>query len=163
MVQSLITICISNIQVMKKMFFLPIVIILFFSCEKEDPPFLPEYQIIPGTWAIQSISYDSSGVRITKALPYDKLVITDNLEYSIYYSGLDNPIENGTINIINQSNDRLELYFVAKRPAYSSYAGSYVFGITNVELVSLSEIELIFRTINAGYDVYSDKEIFLER
>ncbi len=95
-------------------------------------------------------------------MPYDKLVINNNLDY-IIYSDLDNPIENGTISIINQSNDRLELYFGAKRPSYSSFAGSYVFGMTIVELISLSESELVFRTINAAFDVYSEKEIFLNK
>ena len=147
---------------MKKLLLLPTLFIFLFSCEKYDTPFITKYQTILGTWDIQSISYDSSGVKITKPLPYDRLVINDNLEYIIYLD-LDNPVENGTINIINQSNDRLELYFYAKRPPYSSYAGSYVFGVTNVELISLSESELIFRTINASYDVYSEKEIFLKR
>ncbi len=144
------------------MLLFPTLLILLFSCEKEYTSFITEYQTIPGTWDIQSISYDSSGVKITKALPYDKLVINDNFDY-IIYSDLDNPIENGTINIISQSNDRLELYFNAKRPSYSSFAGSYVFGMTIVELISLSESELVFRTINAAFDVYSEKEIFLNK
>lgn len=144
------------------MLLLPTLLILLFSCEKEYTSFVTKYETIPGTWNIQSISYDSSGFQITKALQYDKLVINNNLEY-IIYSDLDSPIENGTINIINQSNDRLELYFNAIRPSYSSFAGSYVFGMTIVELISLSESEMVFRTINAAFDVYSEKEISLNK
>jgi len=147
---------------MKKIIFLLALLIFLTSCKKENTSFLPKYQTILGTWNIQSISYDSLGVKITKSLPYDRLVINDNLEYIIYMD-IMNQVENGTINIINQTIDNLELYFAAKRPIYSSYAGSYVFGVTNVELVSLSENEMIIKTINAGYDVYSDREILFRR
>lgn len=146
---------------MKKLLLLSAIIVLISSCEK-DSSFLPKYETIPGTWDIHSISYDSSGVRITKELPYDKLIIEENLNYEIY-SDSDELIENGSIDIINQTVDKLELYFAAKRPSYSSYAGSYVFGVTNVEMISFSENELKFRTINASYDVYSEKEIYLIR
>ncbi len=146
---------------MKKPFLLLAFLIILSSCEK-DTRFLPKYEAILGTWGIQSISYDSSGVGITKEMPYDDLIIEENLHYEIY-SDQDNLVENGSIEIIDQTTDKLELYFAAERPVYSSYAGSYVFGITNVELISLTEDELKFRTINAGYDVYSDKEIHLKK
>lgn len=151
----------SNIKTMKRLLLLSAIVVLISSCEK-DSSFIPKYETIPGTWLIQSISYDSSGVRITKVLPYEKLIIEENLNYEIY-TDLDELIENGSIEIINQTIDKLELYFAAKRPSYSSFAGSYVFGVTSVELVSFSENELKFRTINASYDVYSEKEIYLIR
>ncbi len=146
---------------MKRLLLLSAIIVLISSCEK-DSSFISKYETIPGTWEIQSISYDSSGVRITKVLPYKKLIIEENLNYEIYTES-DELIEKGSIEIISQTIDYLELYFAAKRPSYSCMAGSYVFGVTSVELVSLSENELKFRTINASYDIYSEREIYLIR
>jgi hypothetical protein len=147
---------------MKKLFFLPLLVIFLISCKKENTSFLSKYQAISGTWNLQSFSYDSSGVKIIKSSPYNRLVIKNNLEYHIYMD-LINPIENGTINIITQTNDKLELYFAAQYPAYSSYAGSHIFGFTNVELVSISDNEMIIKTINAGNAQYSDKEIIFKK
>ena len=147
---------------MKKMLIIPLLFILIVSCNKEDPSFSSKYQNIPGTWNLQSVSYDSAGVKITKTIPYDRLVINDNLDYHIYMDQV-NPIENGTIIIITQTNDKLELYFSAKYPPYSSFAGSHVFGVTNVELVSLSDKEMIIKTINAAFAEYSDREISFKR
>ena len=142
---------------------LPTIVLLVFlcSCEK-DTPLLPQYESIIGTWDNISISYDSSGVGITKESPYKDLIIEASLNYEIYSKEGDLH-ENGSIEIISQTLDRLELYFAAERPAYSSYAGSYVFGFTNVELVSLTRDELDFITINAAYDIYSEKEIHLKK
>ncbi len=142
---------------------LPTIVLLVFlcSCEK-DTPLLPQYESVIGTWENISISYDSSGVWITKELPYKDLIIEANLNYELYSKEGDLQ-ENGSFEIISQTLDRLELYFAAERPAYSSYAGSYVFGITNVELVSSTRDELDFITINAAYDIYSEKEIHLKK
>lgn len=147
---------------MKKLLLFPLIVMFLISCKKEDSSFIAKYQIISGTWNLQFISYDSSGVKITKTLPYNRLVIKDNLEYQIY-KDLFNQVEHGTINIITQTNDKLELYFDAQWPGYSSFFGSHVFGATNVELVLLSNKELIIKTINAGYAEYSDREIVFKR
>jgi hypothetical protein len=138
-----------------------VLLVFLFSCEK-DTPLLPQYESIIGTWDNISISYDSSGVGITKESPYKDLIIETNLNYEIYTDKGDLQ-EKGSIEIITQTLDRLELYFAAERPAYSSYAGSYVFGFTNVELVSLTRDELDFITINAAYDIYSETEIHLKK
>lgn len=118
--------------------------------------------MISGTWNLQFISYDSLAVKITKTLSYNRLVIKDNLEYQIYNDQI-NQVEHGNINIITQTNDKLELYFDAQWPGYSSFIGSHVFGIKNVELVSLSDTEMIIKTIDAGYAEYSDREIVFKR
>ena len=142
---------------------LPTVVFLVFlcSCEK-DTPLLAQYESIIGTWDNISISYDSSGVGINKELPYKNFIIEANLNYE-FYSAEGNLQENGSIEIITQTLDSLELYFAAERPAYSSQSGSYVFGITNVELVSFTRDELDFITINAAYDIYSETEIQLKK
>lgn len=149
-------------MIMKKVHFLLVLIIFSMSCKKDNPYFSPKYKTILGTWNLKSISYDSSGVEITKTIPYDRLVIYDNLDYHIYMDQI-NPIENGTIKIITQTNGKLVLYFSAQYPAYSSFAGSHIFGVTNVELVTLSDNEMIIKTINAGYAEYSDREITFKR
>jgi len=146
----------------KKLLLFPLIVMFLISCKKETPSFIAKYQMISGTWNLQFISYDSSGVKITKTLPYNRLEIKDNLEYQIY-NDLFNQIEHGTISIITQTNNKLELYFDAQWPGYSSFFGSHVFGATNVELVSLSDKELIIKTINAGYAEYSDREIVFKR
>ncbi len=147
---------------MKKILFLPLLFFFIVSCNKENPSFSAKYQKISGTWNLQSVSYDSAGVKITKTIPYDRLVIKDNLDYHIYMDQV-NPIENGTINIITQTTSKLELYFAAQYPSYSSFAGSHVFGFSNVELVSLSDTEMIIKTINAAFAEYSDRVISYKR
>jgi hypothetical protein len=140
---------------------LPAIILLVFlcSCEK-DTPLFGQYESIIGTWETISISYDSSDVRIHKDLPYKDLIIEANLNYEVY-SDEGELHEHGSIEIVSQTADRLELYFAAERPAYSSVTGSYVFGVTNVELVSVTKDELEFITINAAFDIYSEREIHL--
>ncbi len=147
---------------MKKLLLFPLIVIYLISCKKEDSSFIDKYQMISGTWNLQFISFDSSGVRITKTLAYNRLVIKNNLEYQIY-NNLINQVEHGNISIITQTNDKLELYFDAQWPGYSSFIGSHVFGVSNVELVSLSYKELIIKTINAAYAEYSDREIVFKR
>ena len=138
-----------------------VLLVFLFSCEK-DTALLPQYESILGTWENISISCDSAGVGITKESKYKDLIIEPNLNYEFYADEGDLQ-ENGSVEIITQTTDRLELHFAAERPAYSSYLGSYVFGITNVELVSLSRNELDFITINAAYDIYSETEIHLKK
>lgn len=147
---------------MKKFLFLIAVIIFHVSCEKHNTYFLQEYEELKGTWNLLSVAYDSSGVRITKTIPYDRLVVHDNLDYQVYMNQT-NPVENGTIKIITQTSAKLILYFSAQYPSYSSFAGSHIFGGTNVELVSLSTSEIVFKTINAGYGKYSDRVITFRR
>jgi len=146
---------------MKNFLLFASLVLFLISCKKEDY-FIDQYQMISGIWNLQFISYDSSGVKITKTLSYNRLVIKDNLEYQIYNDQI-NQVEHGTINIITQTNNKLELYFDAQWPGYSSFYGSHVFGFTNVELVSLSDKELIIKTINAAYAEYSDREIVFKR
>jgi hypothetical protein len=147
---------------MKKLLLFPVLAFFLFSCKQEQSSFISKYQAILGTWNLKSISYDSSGVNITKPIPFNKLVINDNLAYTIYMDQT-NPVENGIINIVTQTNNKLELYFDAQYPSYSSFAGSHVFGFSNVELISLSNDEMIIKTINAGYGEYSDIEITYNR
>ncbi len=147
---------------MKKVLFLIAIIILPVSCKKHNTYFLPEYEEVQGTWNLHSFAYDSSGVRITKTIPYDRLVVHDNLDYQVYMNQTK-PVENGTVNIITQTRAKLVLYFSAQYPSYSSFAGSHIFGGTNVELVSLSSSEMVFKTINAGYAEYSDRVITFKR
>jgi hypothetical protein len=143
---------------MKRTFYLTILIVFLISCKKEDTPFISEYRAIPGTWDIQSLSLDSSGIKITKSLPYNRLEISNNLDYKIFMNST-NLIESGTITIVYQTQKKLEVYFGPEYPAYSSFAGSHLFGFTDVELVLLTENKMIFKTIDAGYEQYSDREI----
>ena len=87
-----------------KLIFLFIIISLTISCNKDDSEnenLLPQYQSIIGTWEPLTISYDSSEVRVTHPIQYDRLVINSNLSYEIYLDS-DNPsIEDGTISIIS--------------------------------------------------------------
>jgi hypothetical protein len=130
---------------MKKILFLLLILI---SCKKESDSFIQKYQSISGHWAGQTMSYDSLNVRATKPLSYFALFIYDNLTYKIRVDTVDLDIENGTIKILSQSNDKLVMYFNAKYPDLSSYAGSHLFGILNVELVSLTNDQLILKSVN---------------
>jgi hypothetical protein len=134
---------------MKKLLFFTCLALFLFSCKKENSSLIAKYQAISGSWETQSISYDSSGINVSKSTPFNKLVINNNLEYQVYMD-LINPVENGTINIITQTNNKLEVYFAAKYPDYSSFAGSHIFGISNAILVSLTYDEMIFRSPDSG-------------
>lgn len=148
---------------MYKAFFFILILIFPVSCKKDNTSyFFPKYEDIQGTWNLQSVSWDSSGVRITRTIPYDRMVVNNNLDYQIYINQTK-PVEDGTINIITQTNNKLVLYFSAEYPSYSSFAGSHIFGNSNVELLSLSAREMIFITIDAGYGEYSDRVITFKR
>jgi len=73
---------------MKKLIILLLIIVSLYGCEKNNvivsPSIIGKYQAIYGTWETQSISYDSSGIKISKSTPYNKLVINYNLEYQVY-------------------------------------------------------------------------------
>jgi hypothetical protein len=142
---------------MKRLMYFLFLAIYIISCKKENGSFIAKYQAIYGTWSTQAISYDSSGVNITRATPFNRLVINDNLEYQIYKGGSD-AVENGTISIITQTSDKLELYFAAKYPDYSSYAGSHIFGMSNAILFSLSNDEMIFKSSFNG--LYNNLEFY---
>jgi hypothetical protein len=147
---------------MKRLILCSVLVLFLFSCKQEQNFFIAKYQLILGTWNLKSISYDSAGVTIIKPIPFNKLMVKDNLAYTIYLDRT-NPVENGIINIVTQTNNKLELYFDAQYPSYSSFAGSHVFGFSNVELISVTNNEMIIKTINAGYGVYSDKVVTYNR
>jgi hypothetical protein len=104
---------------MKKVLFFTCLVLLLFSCKKENKySFIAKYQAISGTWETNAISYDSSGITIFKTAPYNRLIINKYPEYQVYMDILKS-IENGTINNIEQTHNKLELYFAAKYPSYS--------------------------------------------
>lgn len=145
---------------MRKIFWILIAVVFIGSCKKDKIDLLSEYHDVVGTWNTQSISWDSLGTRVTHASPYDVLVIDSDLSYAISMD-LIYSVENGTINIIEQNNDKLEVYFAAKYPSYSSFAGSHIFGMSNVVLVSLSDDEMVFRSVDQGY--YPEMEFRFRR
>jgi hypothetical protein len=135
---------------MKKLVLFTCLVLLLISCTKENKySFIAKYQGITGTWETNAISYDSSGITIVKSTRYDRLVINNNLEYHVYMN-ITNLVENGSINIIEQTNNKLVLYFAAEYPSYSSYAGSHIFGVSNAILVSLTKDEMIFKSAYTG-------------
>lgn len=139
-----------NLYNMRTTFISFLALILTFSCNKELDSFLPEYAAIQGTWKTQSMSYDSSGVLVTKTLRYDRMVINEDLTYKIFLDSV-NKIENGIVRIITQSDSKLELFFEAHYPSYSSFAGSHIFAHSTVFLVKLSKEQLVLRDIDDGY------------
>ena len=141
---------------MKKHVLILFAVLFFISCkEKENDSLIAEYQDIVGIWNTQDVSWDSSGIRVSYSTPYNILKINDDLSYVICLD-LITPVENGTVDIIMQSTGKLELFFAAKYPAYSSFAGSHIFGFSNVVLVSLTSDEMVFKAVDPGY--YPDME-----
>jgi hypothetical protein len=145
---------------MGKIFWILFAIVFISSCKKDNIDLLSEYHDVVGTWNTQSISWDSLGTRVTHVSPYDVLVIHSDLSYAISMD-LIYPVEDGTINIIEQKNDKLEVYFAAKYPSYSSFAGSHIFGMSNVVLISLSGDEMVFRSVDQSF--YPDMEFRFTR
>jgi hypothetical protein len=136
---------------MKKNVFILFTVLFLVSCkEKENDSLISEYQDIVGIWNTRSVSRDSSGIRVSYSIPYDKLIINDDLSYVICLD-LIIPVENGTVNIINQSSSNLELFFDPEYPDYSSFAGSHIFGFSNVMLVSLIGDEMVFKSVDPGF------------
>ena len=132
-----------------------LLILMTFSCKKENDSLFPKYQAIQGAWKTQSMSYDSSGVIVTKSIVYDKMVVNEDLTYKIYHKTV-NVIENGNVRIVSQSDSKLELFFEAHYPSYSSFAGSHIFAQSNVSLVKLTKDELVLRDVENSY--FSQRE-----
>ena len=146
---------------MKTTIILIALILVTFSCKKENGSFISKYQAIYGTWKTQAISYDSSGIKVTISTRYDRLIINGDLTYKVYRDSI-NLIENGTVKIISQTNDNLEIYFDAKYPIYSSFAGSHLFVETNsVKLISLTNDLLVLKSFDIGY--YHYPEFYFKR
>ncbi len=136
-----------------KVFFL-LFLAVAISCKKENDEIenlLPKYQSICDVWKPLTISYDSMDVRVTKPIQYDRLKINSNLSYEILLDATVSYTEDGTITIISQTDDKLEIYFDAVYPSYSSFAGSHIFGFSNVILETLNNDELIFKSIDNSY------------
>ena len=136
-------------------------IFLIISCKEESDTLLPEYQALSGTWKTQSVSYDSSGVRVTKTIAYDKMEILRDLSYKVYYQSV-NCIENGEVRIVSQSSSGLVLYFEAHYPLWSSFAGSHIFTNVNVSLVKLTSDELVLRDMEKNYSHVKDYQFIRE-
>jgi len=140
---------------MNKLLLLIPIVFLVICCKKEDDTFIAKYQAVIGPWNTQSISYDSSGIIITKSTRYDRLIINDDLTYQIQYDST-NTVENGTIKIISQSNDKLEIYFSANYPIYSSFAGSHLFANSIITLTYLTNVEMTLKSNDPGYYDYPE-------
>jgi hypothetical protein len=145
---------------MKKLIPFFLFAICLISCNKDKDSFMGQYQMIPGTWQTHSILQDSSGIMIAHSSPFDRLVIDQDLGYQIFRD-LVHKAESGTINIVTQTKDKLEVYFDAEIPLYSSFAGSHIFGVLNVVLVSLTSDEMIFRAVESEY--FPDTEFHFKR
>lgn len=123
-------------------------LVLMVSCKKGNPDIedlLSKYQPICNIWKPQTISYDSMGIRVTQSIHYDRMVINDNLSYEIYPDVDNRQIEHGTITIISQTNDKLEIHFAAEYPITSSFAGSHIFGFSDIILDSISNDKMILK------------------
>jgi hypothetical protein len=111
------------------------------SCWKENfdiDDLFPKYKPICGVWRPLSMSYDSMGVRVTKSIEYDRLVINDDLSYTLSYDQSDYVVEDGEVRILTQTDEELEIRFVAVYPLTSSFAGSHLF-CSVVKVDSLTE------------------------
>ena len=132
------------------------IVILGFSCQKGNDSFIEKYQSICGTWKTQTIYTDSAGIQIIIPTRYDRLVIYDNLSYKVYQDST-NLVENGTIEIISQNHDKLEIRFAPRYPIYSSFAGSHLFvQINGLELITLSPDTLILKSYESSYYRYPE-------
>ena len=121
--------------------------VIAFSCKKDVnvEKLSVKYQSIYGSWKPVTVSYDSMDVRVTRTIDFEKLVIHNNLNYEIFPDAITSSIEHGTIKIITQTDNKLELFFDAEWPGYSSFAGSHIFGFSNVTLDSLANDVLVFK------------------
>ena len=125
------------------------------SCKKEDDPLNSKYQSIYGTWEPKVVVYDSSGVNTMQPIPYEKLVINQNLSYTIYINS-NTSIEDGKIKVLSQTNDKLELYFNAIYPPQSSFAGSHIFGMSDLVLSYISDTVMTLKSTNDVYHHYPE-------
>ncbi len=147
---------------MKNFALVVLIIAVLASCRKENDTTLQGmYSQLIGSWKPLTLSYDSSGVMITRTIPLDRLVIKSNLSYQVFPESSSPSIENGTIKIITQNKDRLVLFFDAVYPSFSSYAGSHIFGFAHVELDSLGTSLLQFKAVSNAY--YPNTVFRLER
>ncbi|HEX2968237.1 MAG TPA: hypothetical protein VHO46_03960 [Bacteroidales bacterium] len=145
----------------KTLFLLLISIALLASCKKEINSLPPGYQYITGIWNLESISYDSSGVRVS-VQSKDRLRIEDDLSYFLYIHKIDY-VENGNIDIIDQSDTSLNISFSPLSPVQYSFAGSRVFEFAGFSVVSLSRHELILRSLQNGSYSFPEREYYFTK
>jgi hypothetical protein len=148
----------NKISMKTKALFLLLAVTVF-SCAKDVivENLSAKYQPICSIWKPVTMSYDSMDVRVTHPIQYEKLVINNDLTYEIFLDATNPSIEDGMINIITQTDNKLELFFDAQYPGYSSFAGSHIFGFSNVTLDSLSNDVLVFKS---SEDYYFQNVIF---
>ncbi len=147
----------------KTIFFL-LIFVIAVSCRKEESNnenLLPKYQSIFDVWKPLTITYDSSGIKVTQPLLYDRLVIYNSLSYEVYLDTKNPAIEDGSVRIISQTEDSLEIYFAAVYPSYSSYSGSHIFGHSNVIFDSIVNDTLTFKSTGNFY--YQNAEFSFKR
>ena len=121
------------------------------ACTTEDTDNLnSKYNSMYGNWKPTVVVYDSAGVNVMHSIIYDKMVINPDLTYSIYSTAIS-PVEDGEIQIVSQSDDKLKLFFSAHYPPYSSYAGSHIFGISDVDLTYISDTVMTLKSNNDPY------------
>ncbi|MFN8256341.1 MAG: hypothetical protein U0W24_11660 [Bacteroidales bacterium] len=142
---------------------LVLISIFAFSCKKENqnPGLLPEYESIIGDWEPLTLSYDSMGVRVEKSIPYQKLEIDNTLSYKIYLDTNNPAIENGSIKLISQINNKPEIYFNAVYPIFSSFAGSHIFDFSNVIIDSISNNQMVLIRVDQIF--YENAEYSFKR
>lgn len=129
------------------------VLVVTASCKKENfdiDDLFPQYQPICDVWKPLTMSYDSMGVRVTTSIEYDRLVITDNLSYVLYYDTSNFVVEEGELRIITQSDDALEIEIVTFHESTSSFLGSHLF-CSDVVLDSLSNDKMILTSVECWH------------
>ena len=122
-----------------------ILLVAAISCKKENfdiDDLFPKYKPICDVWKPLAMSYDSMGVRMTKSIEYDRLVINDDLSYTLYYDQFDYVVEDGEVRILTHTDEELKIDFVPVYPLTSSFAGSHLF-CSEVIVDSLADDRMI--------------------
>ncbi|MCX6328068.1 MAG: hypothetical protein NTZ85_00950 [Bacteroidia bacterium] len=109
--------------------FLIIMITFLYQCEKDN--FLHEYRDIYGNWTIRNISGGFTGGSIEPN--FDILTISHRMRYYIYRN--DTLLSNGSIEIINETSDYLEIDFVSDDNFSGFIKGSKIVRLSNDTLV----------------------------
>jgi len=133
----------------KKLSYSIVVMVLFYQCERDIFP--DEYRDIYGNWTIRNISGGFSGGSIEPR--FDILTIRHGMSFYIYRN--DTLLSKGTIEIVNETDDYLEVDFNSK-DNYLSMFGSKIIRLSNDTLVLSDNCADCYSAFFVRSEIYSN-------
>jgi photosystem II stability/assembly factor-like uncharacterized protein len=139
----------NSTSLFKKLGFSIVVMVLFYQCERDIFP--DEYRDIYGDWTIRNISGGFSGGSIEPG--FDILTIDYGMNFYFYRN--DTLLSKGKIEIINETDDYLEVDFNYKDKHLDSF-GSKILHLSNDTLIISDNCADCYSAFYVRNEIYSN-------